>query len=59
MTEIKKPRGQYREQGGSALGLGGICKCTNPECGYEEPHKPGEPCLFKKCPKCGGYLRRY
>ena len=30
------------------------CKCT--ECGYEAPHKGGEPCVNKYCPECGAKM---
>lgn len=37
--------------GGIAAGPGGICKCSS--CGYEEEQVIGNPCMNKKCPKCG------
>jgi len=39
-------------------GPGGYCVCINPNCGYKEPHIPGQPCSEKICPKCGSRLRR-
>ena len=42
--------------GGTAEGPGGICKCPN--CGYEEKQIRGEPCVNKKCPKCGARMTR-
>ncbi len=42
--------------GGFAAGPGGICKC--PKCGYEEPQIRGQPCVNKKCPKCGTLMIR-
>ncbi len=44
--------------GGFAAGPGGVCKCTNPDCGYEEPQIRGVPCSNKKCPKCGSAMTR-
>ena len=38
------------------LGPGGKCFC--PECGYEEEHETGEPCMDKECPECGEKLDR-
>lgn len=42
--------------GGKALGVGGICKCPN--CGFTTPHIRAEPCMRKKCPKCGTEMIR-
>ena len=42
--------------GGVAAGPGGVCKC--PKCGYEEPQIRGQPCMSKKCPKCGTLMVR-
>jgi len=42
--------------GGFAAGPGGVCKC--PKCGYEEPQIRGQPCMNKKCPKCGSPMTR-
>lgn len=42
--------------GGIAAGPGGVCKC--PKCGYEEPQVRGQPCMNKKCPKCGTLMTR-
>ncbi|RKX93042.1 MAG: hypothetical protein DRP84_09105 [Spirochaetes bacterium] len=42
--------------GGRGLGPGGYCVC--PKCGYREPHTPGEPCMKKRCPKCGSVMTR-
>ena len=41
---------------GFGAGFGGICKCK--ECGYEESHVRGEPCMKKKCPKCKNFMIR-
>jgi len=42
--------------GGKASGPGGVCIC--PKCGYKEPQIRGQPCMNKKCPKCGQTLSR-
>ena len=31
----------------------------NPNCGYREPHIPGQPCSEKMCPKCGSRMKTY
>ena len=42
--------------GGFAAGPGGNCVCT--KCGYTEPQIRGQPCMNKKCPKCGSPMTR-
>ncbi len=42
--------GKGRGRGPYAAGPGGVCKCPN--CGYEQPHAPGQPCTQLICPKC-------
>lgn len=42
--------------GGFAAGPGGICRCT--KCDYQEPQIRGQPCMNKKCPKCGSPMIR-
>jgi len=42
--------------GGFAVGPGGRCVC--PKCGYEESQIRGQPCMNKKCPKCGSPMTR-
>lgn len=42
--------------GGRAAGVGGNCLC--PQCGHQEPHGRGVPCMQKKCPKCGTVMIR-
>ena len=57
--EMNFPRGRGfgRGMGGQgSFGAGGFCVC--PKCGYKEPHKLGEPCYKKKCPKCGTPMTR-
>ncbi len=49
-------RGGMGRGGGRGLGPGGYCVC--PKCGYREPHRPGQPCMEKKCPKCGAVMTR-
>jgi len=48
--------GRGRMGGQFAAGPGGICKCT--KCSYEEPQVRGQPCMSKKCPKCGSPMVR-
>jgi len=55
-----RKRGRFRGkiEGAQGRGPGGYCVCINPNCGYKEPHIPGQPCSEKICPKCGSRLRR-
>ncbi len=48
--------GRGRMRGPFAAGPGGVCKCT--KCDYEEPQVRGQPCMSKKCPKCGTQMVR-
>ncbi|NLN75527.1 MAG: hypothetical protein GX139_04405 [Armatimonadetes bacterium] len=49
--------GQGRgRMGGAKAGIGGECVC--PSCGHREPHKRGEPCAEKACPKCNARMVR-
>lgn len=41
---------------GFAAGPGGICECL--KCGYKKPQIRGQPCVKKKCPKCGSFMIR-
>jgi predicted Fe-Mo cluster-binding NifX family protein len=34
----------------------GTCVC--PQCGHEEPHERGVPCMEKKCTQCGAVMAR-
>lgn len=49
-------QGQGRMGGAQAGSVAGNCLC--PECGHREPHKRGEPCVERKCPKCGAAMTR-
>jgi hypothetical protein len=42
--------------GGFAAGPGVVCVFT--KCGYKEPQIRGQPCMNKKCPKCGTQMTR-
>jgi len=42
--------------GGFAAGPGGNCVCA--KCKYTEPQVRGQPCMNKKCPKCGTLMTR-
>ena len=62
---IKIEGGDYRmvgrgrgRMGGLSAGPGGVCICTNSECGHTMPHKRGTPCYQLKCPKCGSPMTR-
>jgi len=48
--------GAGRMGGPKVAGPGGICKC--PKCGYEESQVRGQPCMNKKCPRCGTQMIR-
>lgn len=48
--------GRGRMGGPLAAGPGGICKCS--KCGYKEAQIIGQPCMNKKCPKCGSPMTR-
>ena len=49
-------QGGGRMGGPRAAGVGGNCLC--PQCGHQEPHELGVPCIKKKCPKCGTVMIR-
>lgn len=56
------PQGRSRMPGGNrhtpnGKGLGGVGKCTCPECGHKESHKRGIPCTTQTCPKCGAKMK--
>ena len=53
--------GQGRGLGGRmggplSAGPGGVCKC--PKCGHEESQARGQPCMSRKCSKCGNLMVR-
>ncbi len=50
--------GRGRRGGDFAAGPGGVCVCTNPDCGYEVAHSAGVPCYQMKCPQCGSPMIR-
>ena len=49
-------RGPGGRMGGAGLGPGGVCKCS--KCGHQETQVRGQPCMNKKCPKCGNLMAR-
>jgi predicted Fe-Mo cluster-binding NifX family protein len=57
-------RGKGQGQGGRAgtgrgMRAGGdVGSCVCPKCGHQEPHKRGEPCFERNCPKCGIAMTR-
>jgi hypothetical protein len=46
----ERDRGVNRGRGRGGMGPGGECLCPN--CGHREPHRLGEPCYSRKCPRC-------
>jgi predicted Fe-Mo cluster-binding NifX family protein len=44
-------QGLGRMGGSFAAGPDGACVC--PQCGYQEAHQRGTPCMQKQCPQCG------
>jgi len=48
--------GGGRRGGRPGGGPGGSCVCS--QCGHTEPHRQGEPCAQRRCPRCGIALRR-
>ncbi len=42
--------------GGFAAGPVGDCRC--PKCNHRVPHKPGVPCVKRRCPKCKTLMTR-
>lgn len=53
MVEKAPQRGQGQGQGSGRQGQGGWKYCVCPKCGTTVEHARGEPCLKKKCSKCG------
>ncbi len=58
---ISRGRGLGRGPGGRmggplAAGPGGVCVC--PKCGQREQQIRGQPCMSKKCSKCGASMVR-
>jgi len=49
--------GRGRGQGqGTGSGPGGYCVCPN--CGYQQQHKRGVPCVEMQCPQCNSKMIR-
>lgn len=57
---INAPKGGGRGRMGGqfAVGPGGKCACTNPDCQCEIDHRIGIPCYKQKCPKCNSPMIR-
>lgn len=53
---IGRGMGGGRMGGPMAAGPSGVCKCL--QCGHTEPQVRGQPCMNKKCPKCGSSMTR-
>ena len=62
---MKKGGGQGQGRGGQGRNRGagslmtnttGTCRCPN--CGHQEPHDRGVPCMQKQCPNCGRAMAR-
>lgn len=51
-------KGRYKNELGSAVGMGpgGMCVC--PQCGYRHEHEKGVPCAKSVCPNCQIPLER-
>lgn len=51
-------QGLSRQNSGAfnASSTGNLCIC--PQCGHEEPHQRGVPCMNKACPRCGLAMTR-
>lgn len=47
---------QSGRSGQMAEGPSGNCVC--PQCGQQEPHQRGVPCVKRKCSKCGSIMSR-
>lgn len=44
--------------GGNRAGAGPGGNCVCPNCGEKVAHKPGVPCYYATCPKCGARMAR-
>jgi hypothetical protein len=49
-------KGKGRRGGPLKAGPEGNCLCPN--CNHRVPHERGEPCMDRKCPKCGTRMVR-
>jgi predicted DNA-binding protein (UPF0251 family)/DNA-directed RNA polymerase subunit RPC12/RpoP len=54
--QIIKPDNKDIEEDKAVKEFEDVCVC--PDCGYEEVHKPGEPCGKNVCPRCHSYMKR-
>ncbi len=52
----RKGQGRGRRNTSGPGAGSGMCVC--PQCGNQEPHQRGVPCLQKKCAKCGAVMTR-
>ncbi len=49
-------RGRQDSGGPGVAAANDVCIC--PQCGYQEPHQRGVPCMNKTCAKCGAAMTR-
>jgi predicted Fe-Mo cluster-binding NifX family protein len=50
--------GQRPGRRGGRMGAGTAGYCTCPQCGHQEAHQRGVPCVEQKCPQCGTAMTR-
>jgi predicted Fe-Mo cluster-binding NifX family protein len=52
----RRGQGRGRKNAGGPAAATDMCVC--PQCGNQEPHQRGVPCMQKKCAKCGAAMTR-
>jgi len=50
--------GQRPGRGGGRMQAGTAGYCVCPQCGHQEAHQRGVPCVEQKCPQCGTAMTR-
>jgi len=56
IAELEAGRMVREGQEPLAAGPNGHCVC--PQCGQQEPHQRGVPCIERRCPNCGAAMIR-
>ena len=57
--QVQSGRGRGGPGRGHAVGWAGpATECVCPKCNHKEPKERGDPCITKKCPKCGTLMVR-